>query len=187
CTKEEVPPILAHEVRNALEKMKIGKTPGPDHITVEMLIGGYHVLGKPLTTFINERLTKEHLPTSLADSVISLLFKKGDPMDIQNFRPVALHSTVYKLFSSILRQRMLSCLVSNQPVEQAGFRQKSSTVDHIHAVNQLIEKSCEYKFSLYIALVDYSKAFDPVEQDVIWNSLLCQGIHPSPSSVERLH
>ncbi|KIH63403.1 hypothetical protein ANCDUO_06295 [Ancylostoma duodenale] len=44
CTEEEVPSILAHEVRNALEKMKIGKTPGPDHITVEMLVSGYHVL-----------------------------------------------------------------------------------------------------------------------------------------------
>ncbi|KIH58772.1 hypothetical protein ANCDUO_11014 [Ancylostoma duodenale] len=92
--------------------MKIGKTPGPDHITVEM----------------PSCLTEEHLPMSLANSVISLLLQKGDPMDVQNFRPVALLSTVYKLFSSTLRQ--------------------------------------------------YSKAFDSVEQDVIWNSLLCQGIHP---------
>ncbi|EYC30404.1 hypothetical protein Y032_0005g2635 [Ancylostoma ceylanicum] len=77
CPEEELPPILTQEVRNALENMKIGKAPGPDHITVEMLISGYHVLEKPLIALFNECLTKEHVPTSLADSMISLLFKKG--------------------------------------------------------------------------------------------------------------
>ncbi|EYC06244.1 hypothetical protein Y032_0077g1103 [Ancylostoma ceylanicum] len=35
---EDLPPILPREVRNALSKMKVGKAPGPDNITVEMLI-----------------------------------------------------------------------------------------------------------------------------------------------------
>ncbi|KAL6734588.1 hypothetical protein Aduo_005114 [Ancylostoma duodenale] len=81
CPEEELPPVLA-KVRNALEKLKIGKTLGSDHITVEMLFSGYHVLEKPFITMFNECFTKEHLPTSLADSMISLLFKKGEPMDI---------------------------------------------------------------------------------------------------------
>ncbi|EYC18843.1 hypothetical protein Y032_0026g1397 [Ancylostoma ceylanicum] len=175
---EDLPPILPREVRNALSKMKVGKAPEPDNITVEMLISGYHVLEKPSTKLFNECLEREHLPASLADSVISLLFKKGDPLDIGNFRPIALLSTVYKLFSSILAHRMLNCLEVNQPVEQAGFRRKYSTVDHIHVINQLIEKSHEYKFPLYMAFVDFSKAFDSVEYDAIWKSLMCQGVHP---------
>ncbi|EYC06245.1 hypothetical protein Y032_0077g1103 [Ancylostoma ceylanicum] len=38
---EDLPPILPREVRNALSKMKVGKAPGPDNITVEMLIKMY--------------------------------------------------------------------------------------------------------------------------------------------------
>ncbi|EPB74224.1 hypothetical protein ANCCEY_06713 [Ancylostoma ceylanicum] len=126
---ENLPPILPREVRNALSKMKVGKAPGPDPITVEMLISGYHVLEEHSTKLFNKCLEREHLPASLADSVISLLFKKGDPLDIGNFRPIALLSTVYKLFRFILAHRMLNCLDVNQPVEQAGFRRKYSTVD----------------------------------------------------------
>ncbi|EYC17766.1 hypothetical protein Y032_0029g1860 [Ancylostoma ceylanicum] len=102
--------------------MKVGKAPEPDNTTVQMQIA------------------------SLADSVIWLLFKKET---VGNFRPIALLSTVHKFFSSILGHQMLNCLDVNKPVEQSGLRRKHSMVDHIHVIDQLIEKSHEYKFPLY--------------------------------------
>ena len=66
--------------------------------------------------------------------------------------------------------------MKNQPREQAGFRSKYSTTDHIHAINQLKEKCREYNIPLCVAFVDYEKAFDSVQTQAILTSLQEQGI-----------
>ena len=58
---------------------------------------------------------------------------------------------------------MIRMLDFHQPREQAGFRASYSTIDHLHAVNQLQEKANEYDIPLWFAFVDYKKAFDSIE------------------------
>ncbi|MEG7522403.1 MAG: hypothetical protein M3H12_04800, partial [Chromatiales bacterium] len=62
------------------------------------------------------------------------------------------------------------------PREQAGFRSRYSTTDHIHVVNQFKEKCREYNILLCIAFVVYEKAFDLVQTQVVLTSLQEQGI-----------
>ena len=49
-------------------------------------------------------------------------------------------------------------------------------IDHLQATNQLIEKALEFNLGLYIAFVDYKKAFDSVEHKPILQTLKNQGI-----------
>ncbi|KAL3271590.1 hypothetical protein HHI36_022065 [Cryptolaemus montrouzieri] len=44
-------------------------------------------------------------------------------------------------------------------------------MDHIHAIKHLIEKCNEYNLDLYIAFIDYQKAFDSIEIWAVLNSL----------------
>ena len=80
--------------------------------------------------------------------------------------------TVHKIITTRLEKK----LDENQPREQAGFRSKYSTTDHIHAINQLKEKCREYNIPLCVAFVDYEKAFDSVQTQAILTSLQEQGI-----------
>ena len=80
--------------------------------------------------------------------------------------------TVQKIITTRLEKK----LDENQPREQAGFRSKYSTTDHIHAINQLKEKCREYNIPLCVAFVDYEKAFDSVQTQAILTSLQEQGI-----------
>ena len=82
---------------------------------------------------------------------------------------------MYKLFTKITT-RLEKKLDENQPREQAGFRSKYSTTDHMHAINQLKEKCREYNIPLCVAFVDYEKAFDSVQTQAILTSLQEQGI-----------
>ena len=100
-----------------------------------------------------------------------IFFKKGNRKDIKNYRPICLLSNMYKLFTKIITTRLKKKLDENQPREQAGFRSKYSTTDHIHAINQLKEKCREYNI-----IVDYEKAFDSVQTQAILTSLQEQGI-----------
>ena len=66
---------------------------------------------------------------------------------------------------------MEKVLDENQPCEQAGFRKKYSTVDHLQALNQVIEKSEEYQLPLVIGFIDYEKAFHSIEHFSIFEAL----------------
>lgn len=51
---------------------------------------------------------------------------------------------------------------SYQPVEQAGFHKRYSTSDHLLTMRTLTEKANEYHLPLFLAFVDYEKAFDSI-------------------------
>ncbi|KAI5703560.1 hypothetical protein M8J75_013286 [Diaphorina citri] len=57
--------------------------------------------------------------------------------------------------------------------EKIGLADPSaySTMDHLHSINQLIEKSNEYNMDIYLALVDFNKAFDSIHQSSIIQGL----------------
>ncbi|CAD6189703.1 unnamed protein product [Caenorhabditis auriculariae] len=130
-----------------------------------------------LVTMFNESLANERAPQSMPDSVVRLLHKKGNCLDIGNYRPVALLSVVYKLFTSILRRRATRELEAAQPIEQTGFRSGFSTSENTLVVTEMIQKSQEYKFPLYLMFVDYKKAFDSVEFGSLWTALSEFGVH----------
>ena len=65
----------------------------------------------------------------------------------------------------------------HQHGDQAGFGTGRSTVDHIFSLNQLLEKTSEFNFPVYMTFVDYEKAFDSVETNAILNALHEQNVH----------
>lgn len=173
---ENVPPILTSEVRTALKELKNNKCPGDDGIYNEYLKLGQEELIPVLRDLFNKIIETEEIPETWNTSTIILLHKKGHRDDINNYRPISLSSNLNKLFMKIITRRLTKTLDSNQPVEQAGFRTGFSTVDHLQTINQLIEKSQEFNHKLYIALIDYNKAFDSVEQNCVLQALMHQGV-----------
>ncbi|VDO77196.1 unnamed protein product [Heligmosomoides polygyrus] len=128
------------------------------------------------------------VPSQWKTSKAVLLYKKGDVHDIGNYRPICLLSVVYKLFSRVTLNRISRTLDEGQPREQAGFRRRFSTIDHIHTITKLIEVSWEYKLRiqpdrphthhyeahrsvarnklpLCLTFIDLKKAFDSVETE----------------------
>ncbi|KAA5780172.1 reverse transcriptase family protein, partial [Pseudomonas aeruginosa] len=98
-------------------------------------------------------------------------FKKGDKTLLKNYRPISLLSHVDKLFSGVITNRLAQRLDDFQPPEQAGFRRGFGTVDHIHTVRQIIQKTEEYNLPLCLVFVDYEKAFDSIETWAVLESL----------------
>ena len=158
----EVPPFTEEEVEASLKKMSKRKAPGPDDITGDMFI---------LSGTFNEILTTTEIPPTWDEAKVIIIYKKGDPVDIKNYRPISLLSHSYKLFTRLLQTRMENILDQNQPRDQAGFRRKFATIDHIYTLNQIIEKTNEYNLPLCVGFIDYEKAFDSVEHFAIFEAL----------------
>lgn len=170
-TSDCIRPIEDFEVYEHVKKLKAEKSPGPDGICNEALKIGAPILTRHLTQLFNMILDEGKVPTQWCTSDIILLFKKGNPLDIGNYRPISLLASIYKLFSSVILKRISDDIDKQQPKEQAGFRSGFSTMDHIQTLEQVIEKYREYNRPLYVAFIDYSKAFDSISHCSIWNAL----------------
>ena len=168
---EEIPEFTEEEVERAIKRMKRHKAQGVDGITSDIIkLGGPMVLTY-LTNIFNNILKTKQIPDSWHEAKIVILFKKGDPKDIKNYRPISLLSHSYKIFTRLLQTRIERTLDENQPREQAGFRKGYSTTDHLQALNQIIEKSNVYNLPLCIGFIDYEQAFDTVEHFAIFEAL----------------
>ncbi len=69
---------------------------------------------------------------------------------------------------------MKTILDDYQSQEQAGFRSSFSTLDHLHALNQVIEKANEYNLNICVGCLDFEKAFVSVEHKDLFTSLTMQ-------------
>ena len=104
--------------------------------------------------------------------------KKGDPQQPENYRPICITPILYQLFSSVLLKRIHRKLDEAQSKDQAGFRANFGCIDHIFAISALAERTLEHGIPLWIATIDFKKAFDSVDHVAIWKALLKQGVEP---------
>lgn len=170
-------PFLESEISAVLKNIKIGKAPRPDGIKPEALYHSQEVLAKPLTDLFNKFIRSRTVPAGFADSKTLRLYKKGDECDIRNYQPISLLSIMYKAFTKTISNRIQMTLDAAQPPEQAGFCKFFSMTNHLHALNEIYERAAEYKFPLFVAFIDYEKAFDSVKHNAIWTALKDQGVH----------
>ncbi|KAI5737636.1 hypothetical protein M8J76_015259 [Diaphorina citri] len=170
--------VLNDEVEAIIKELKKKKAPGIDNITNELIIAGKDELVELIAFLFTEVLCQGRIPKQWEVGKIILLHKKDRRDKLTNYRPITLSCVLYKMFMKMIQKRLARKFQENQPSEQAGFRPSFSTIDHIHSVNQIIEKSHEYNVNIYISFVDYKKAFDSIKHSAIWDSLKTFGIEP---------
>ncbi|CAG4942909.1 unnamed protein product [Parnassius apollo] len=168
---DDIPDVSLSEIRMALHHLKNSKAPGEDGITAELLKAGEKPVLEVLRKLFNSVLHGGTTPEAWSRSAVILFFKKGDNALLKNYRPISLLSRVYMLFSRVITNRLARRLDDFQPPEQAGFRKGFSTIDHIHTLRQIVQKTEEYNLPLCLAYVDYEKAFDSVEIWAVLQSL----------------
>ena len=81
-----------------------------------------------------------------------------------------------KLFTSVLNSRLNLESMSLLCEEQAGFRKKYGTTDHIFNLKCIIDLYLFRGRNLFCAFIDYKKAFDSVNRSLVWQKLLTHHI-----------
>ena len=62
------------------------------------------------------------------------------------------------------------------PDVQAGFRKGRGTRDHIANIRWIMEKAREFQKNIYFCFIGYTKAFDCVDHNKLWEILKEMGI-----------
>ncbi len=95
------------EVRRELRRLNVRKAAGPDGITGRVLRYRADQLAGLFTSIFNESLAISVVSTSFKKSVIILVPKNSKPSYLNDYRPVALTSTVMKVFERLLKETHL--------------------------------------------------------------------------------
>ncbi len=106
------------------------------------------------------------------------LHKKGNIDVVNNYRGITLLSTIGKLFTRILNNRLTEWAEKYYVYieAQAGFRKNMSTADHIFVLHGLISHVINKGCKLFCAFIDFSKAFDYIVRENMWYKLIQLGI-----------
>jgi hypothetical protein len=170
-------PFEDSELQEALEALKRDRAKDESGIIAEMLKDGSRSLLETILEIFNDVLLfNADVPNAWRKSKIVVIIKKGDPKLPANYRPIAILPILYKLFSRMLCDRLTPHIMKHQSADQAAYWKHFSTEDHLLSVSLLIEKSKEYNFPVWLALVDFEKAFDSVEHPSLWEVLDKQSI-----------
>ncbi|CAG2218387.1 unnamed protein product [Mytilus edulis] len=102
----------------------------------------------------------------------------ADTRDPLSYRGITLAPCSYKLFCSILNNRLVSWLETKNILhdEQNGFRGGRSTIDHLSTLTSIIETRKLRKLSTFAVFVDFKKAYDTVNRNLLFNDLNDLGI-----------
>ena len=69
--------------------------------------------------------------------------------------------------------------------EQAGFRERYSTIDHAFVLHLVIELYQSVRKRVFCAFIDYRKAFDSIDISLLWQKLLSYNIHRKVYNIIR--
>ena len=110
----------------------------------------------------------EELPEEWKTSILCPIYKKGDKMECENYRGIALLNIAYKIFANILYKRLLPYTESIVGEYQCGFRVGRSTTDQLFNIRQILEKCKEYNVEIHQLFVDFKAAYDNVSRRKLW-------------------
>jgi hypothetical protein len=103
-------------------------------------------------------------------------YKKGDRRGPKNYRGISILNTCYKIYSKIFNMKLQSYSEEFMTETQNGFRKEGLCTDPTVCLQLLIEKRREYNLKTHFFFIDYKKAFDSIQRQVLFNILKSRNI-----------
>lgn len=178
--------ITQEEVREAMHKMHDRKSAGVDGLPAEFYVHAFptddksiHVLLPEITRTFNLVFGGAY-PADWAEcALVPVPKSKGNPADKDDYRGIAVGTALSKLYSTVLLIRMDTWAESEgrRARGQAGFRSGRCTVDNVFVLQHALEMSKQNGKAVFSAFIDFRKAYDCINRDLLWQSLESMGIH----------
>ena len=136
------------------------KSPGQDWLIVEFYKMYWPDIKNDFYDVISAGLEDNQLAYSQYLAVIALLYKKGNRLDIKNWRPISLLNVDFKIASKSLAERLKTILPDIIHTDQKGCIKGRFIGESIRLIEDILQETDD---EAVVLLIDQEKAFDRVE------------------------
>lgn len=171
-------PFSTTEVAKALKDLDPNKSPGPDHLEPLFLKLASEIVAVPVCYIFNLTLLTNVIPKVWKSAFVIPLLKGGDPTILNNYRPISKLSVLAKVLEFLVSEQVKEYLTTNSilSISQSGFRKKhSTTTAALKVINDIIE-ALDNKQCCLSLFIDFSKAIDTVDHDILIERLVAAGV-----------
>lgn len=171
-------PIEYSELFNQIQSLKNRASSALDNISTKILKSNSLALSKPLLHIINLILDQGIYPDILKKSIITPIFKSGDKDKKENYRPIAVTSTLNKIFEKCLKMRLCGFLEKKGLLSatQFGFRSGMGTDNALQGVTDFVNKNFNEGYKTIGIFIDLARAFDTVNHSLLLQKLWNLGV-----------
>ena len=178
------------EIATAMKAMANAKAVGPDGLPAELLKLGLQqdrTILRELHQLTILLWRQGKVPQQRKDATITVLHKKGDKTECENYRGILLVSHADKVLLKVVARRLGAYCEAKGllPEVQRGFRPDRSTTDMMFVVRRLQEVGWKAGVSLHMCFIDFQKAYDTVDRTLLWQILTRIGVPPQMKAVIR--
>ena len=140
---------------------------------------GFDIIGTLNKVFIDIQNHGVDEGAGFADGWMCPIYKKKDPTEICNYRPITLLNTDYKLLTKVLALQLMEPIHTLIHPNQAGFIPKRSIFNQIRLAKAIINYAEVMEENGAIVALDQEKAYDKIRHDYLWETLNTFGLPPN--------
>ncbi|BES89746.1 Reverse transcriptase (RNA-dependent DNA polymerase) [Nesidiocoris tenuis] len=174
-------PVLDRVINygEVLASVKAGKAAGLDGLSFDFIKSLPQNWLLYLTSLFNRIMSQEKTPIQWSQIVMTMLHKKGDMLDANTYRGLALLNMCLKCFTSILNRRLVVWTDAEGilPDNQAGFHAGRSCLDLKFFLSAIIQIHLRLPGQcVYAVFVDFKREFDSIQHPLLWYKLFSLGV-----------
>ena len=172
-----VTPVFPQDVVKVIDSLK-NKNNNIHEISTSIIKDNKNKLAIPISILFNQSINSGQFPQCLKHATVIPIHKKGPKDDITNYRPISLLSTFSKIFEKLMKHSLIDFLESKNILNsrQFGFRAGKNTFTALKILTEEIYTSLDSQHLLLSIFIDFTKAFDTVNHDILLRKLRHYGI-----------
>ena len=151
---------------------------GYDLIPIKLVKSVINEIKVPLTYIYNLSFTSGIFPEKLKISRVTPIHKTGKKTLFKNYRPISILPVFSKILEKLVNDRLQLFLQTNSIINnsQHGFQKFKSTTSALLSLSDYILSAFDQKKYVIAIFLDFSKAFDTVDHDILLLKLEHSGI-----------
>lgn len=167
-----------NEVLKVINELKPGFSSGNDSISTMVYKQNVSELVIPITHIVNISFEKGLFPDHCKIAKVVPIFKGGDKLNINNYRPISLLNTLSKIIEKLAKIRLMTYVQKYEilSINQFGFRENMGTSDAALKVINTVVEALDAGNKAMAVFLDLSKAFDTVSHGLLLKKLNSMGV-----------